>query len=65
MNPGDIVMFRKSRLSDRLTEGKLIGRSSLTNFEGERVFWSVEYGKRVKKSINIHENQIEGLKESK
>ena len=63
MEPGDIVMFYKTLHTEKLTEGKLLRKLELTNLERERPYWSVEYGKRVKKSIMIHEKQIEGLKE--
>ena len=63
MEPGNIVMFYKTLHTEKLTVGKLLKQSHLTNLEGKRVFWSVEYGKRIKKTIIIHENQIDGLKE--
>ncbi len=62
MSPGDDVMFYNTLRNKKLTEGTLKGRSSLRDQEGNRVFWSVEYGKKVKKTIIIHESQIEGLR---
>ena len=63
MDPGDTVMFRKSWLSDKLTEGNLLVRVTETDLKGDRPFWHIEYGKKVKKTMVIHEKQIEGLKE--
>jgi len=62
MNVGSDVIFRKNLAATRLTEGRLVSKSSLQDFEGKKPWWIVEYGKTVKKQMIIHESQIEGLR---
>jgi hypothetical protein len=61
MREGDIVEFRATLNSERIITGKLIHRMSIENWKGERPWWTVDIGKKVKKEITIHQSQIVGL----
>jgi hypothetical protein len=61
MEIGNEVLFCKTP-GGSLIEGKLVEHSTTQNFKGERPWWIVEYGKKSKKTMIVHESQIEGLK---
>jgi hypothetical protein len=61
MKTGDVIEFKKTLNSDKTVTGKVIGQNHTQDLNGNRPFWSVEVGKKVKRSITIHESQIVGL----